>query len=273
MILYLLFNFISLGLSIYFSYWIASIYGWYYLLLILPMTVVGFILLWGLWAIFVVAWSQFLDKKKPIGPVNYGYYWIMQQTDWLVLHTANIFWKVYGKENLPKKTNYLLINNHISDFDQMVLLANHTYPPLVCVTKPENLDFPIGGHYIHHAGFIPINRENPVEGAKAIRKAANVILEKKGNVCISPEGTRNKTEELLLPFHPGSFKIAVWAKCPIVITCVKGTKAISGRAPWRRSKVEIHYLKTLYYEDYKDMKTPEIAELAESLIKEELLKK
>ena len=37
------------------------------------------------------------------------------------------------------------------------------------------------------------------------------------SICIFPEGTRNKGEELsLLPFHNGSFKIAEKTGCPII---------------------------------------------------------
>ena len=35
-------------------------------------------------------------------------------------------------------------------------------------------------------------------------------------MCIFPEGTRNKTDDLMLPFKEGSFKIAEKSGCPII---------------------------------------------------------
>ncbi len=44
------------------------------------------------------------------------------------------------------------------------------------------------------------------------------------SICIFPEGTRNKGEELsLLPFHNGSFKIAEKTGCPIIPMSLNNT--------------------------------------------------
>ena len=45
-------------------------------------------------------------------------------------------------------------------------------------------------------------------------------------MAIFPEGTRNKTEEPMLEFHKGSFKIAEMAKCKIVPVVLNNTSAI-----------------------------------------------
>lgn len=52
-----------------------------------------------------------------------------------------------------------------------------------------------------------LDRENPKEGLKTILTAIDYI--KKGiSICIFPEGTRNKGEELsMLPFKDGCLKI------------------------------------------------------------------
>ena len=45
-------------------------------------------------------------------------------------------------------------------------------------------------------------------------------------MCIFPEGTRNKTEDLVLPFKEGSFKMAEKTGCPIIPMALTNTSAI-----------------------------------------------
>lgn len=71
-----------------------------------------------------------------------------------------------------------------------------------------------------------LDRENPKEGLKTILQAIDYV--KNGiSICIFPEGTRNKGEELsLLPFKEGAFKIATKTGCPIVPISMNNTAEI-----------------------------------------------
>ena len=71
-----------------------------------------------------------------------------------------------------------------------------------------------------------LNRENPKEGLKTILQAIEYV--KKGiSICIFPEGTRNKGEELsMLPFKDGALKISTKTGCPIVPISMNNTAAI-----------------------------------------------
>lgn len=210
-----------------------------------------------------------LNLKKE-GKVNKFYYHILRQTDIVVCKFANVKINFINKDLLPKNKGYMLITNHISNFDQMVVISAIRSPKVICVTKPENMKFPIAGPFIHHSGFIPINREDPREGMKAIKKSAEVIKNNEGLICICPEGTRNKTDELLLPFHAGTFKVAYYAECDIAIAVLHHTKDIKKNAPFKRTDVKFKILEVLKYEDFKDKNTTEIAEYAHDLILKDL---
>ena len=70
----------------------------------------------------------------------------------------------------------------------------------------------------------------------------------------------------MLEFKGGSFKAATKAKCPIVpVALIDSFKPFDTNsiAP---VTVQVHFLKPLYYDDYKDMKTNDIAELVRSQI-------
>ena len=79
------------------------------------------------------------------------------------------------------------------------------------------------------------------------------------NYLIFPEGTRTKNPNTVHEFKGGSFKSATKAKCPIVpIALIDSYKSFDTKSI-ERIKVQVHILKPMLYEEYKDMKTVEIA--------------
>ena len=85
-------------------------------------------------------------------------------------------------------------------------------------------------------------------------------MEKGRNYLIFPEGTRSKDGNNVGEFKGGSFKPAVKTKCPIVpIALIDSFKPFDTNSI-QPVEVQVHFLEPLYYEEYKDMKTTEIAE-------------
>lgn len=116
-----------------------------------------------------------------------------------------------------------------------------------------------------------IDRDNPRQGMQIIKEMSEEIS-KGRNYVIFPEGTRSKKGNIVGEFKGGSFKSAVRVKAPIVPVAlidsfkpfdIKDTKSVD---------VQIHYLEPLYYEEYKDMKTVEIAALIKSRIMDKIMK-
>ena len=63
----------------------------------------------------------------------------------------------------------------------------------------------------------------------------------------------------LLPFKGGSFKAATKARCPIVPVALIDTYKAFDTGSIEPLTVQVHFLKPMYYDEYKDMKTTEIA--------------
>lgn len=271
MFLTISFFLISIALSSYFGYLIyLSSNGFYYLFSILFVFPLVY-LIFFIWCIILFIWSLFLSSKKEIKKPNRFYNRIVLETDYFILFFFRIHVKFKGKEKLPKDQRYLIVNNHISNFDQMVMMKYLKPLPIIFISKEGNFKIPIAGKFIYNAGYIKLNRDDPRVGIKAIKKAISYIEENKASISISPEGTRNKTDSILLPFHPGSFKIATISKAPIVISGIKGTNKVIKRFPWRYTKVEFEILEVLSYDNYKDKTTVEIANYCENIIKKFLL--
>lgn len=90
------------------------------------------------------------------------------------------------------------------------------------------------------------------------------------NFLIFAEGTRSRQGNSLLELKGGSFKSAMNAKCPIVpVALIDSYKAFDTNSI-RKQIVQIHYLKPLYYEDYKGMKSIDIAVKVSDIIREKI---
>ena len=69
-------------------------------------------------------------------------------------------------------------------------------------------------------------------------------------------------------FHGGSFRAAVKAKCPIIpMAFIDSFRPLDEKGS-HPVKVQLHYLPAIPYEEYKDMKTTELAQLVRSRIAE-----
>ena len=98
-----------------------------------------------------------------------------------------------------------------------------------------------------------------------VRQAMQVIINvtkevKKGrNYLIFAEGTRSKNGNHVGTFKGGSFKSATKAQCPIVPVALVDSFKPFDTNTIRPVTVQVHFLEPIYYEEYKDKKTTEIA--------------
>jgi 1-acyl-sn-glycerol-3-phosphate acyltransferase len=127
---------------------------------------------------------------------------------------------VTGRENIPKKGGVCFVSNHGSIFDIALLMA-YAGRPFGFVAKKELLFVPFLNIWIYMLGGLFIDRKNPRKALKTINSGIARI--KKGwAMIIFPEGHRSRGQNLL-PFHPGSFKLATQSEAVIVPVAIKGT--------------------------------------------------
>lgn len=120
---------------------------------------------------------------------------------------------IKGLDRIPTDQPVLYIANHRSIFD--VLLIYTLVPGLTgFIAKNDVEHLPILNHWMRNLKCLFLDRVNAREGLKTILTGIEQI--KAGtSMFIAPEGTRNHGEDML-PFKPGSLKIAEKTGCPIV---------------------------------------------------------
>lgn len=182
----------------------------------------------------------------------------------LAVKSGNIDLQVTGKENIPEENGYLMYANHQGLFDILAIVATFD-GPLAAVLKKELAEIPFLKQIKDCTHSFPMDREDIKQSMGVI---LNVIKEiKKGrNYLIFPEGTRSKKGNQMQEFHAGSFKCATKTKCPILPVALIDSFKVLDQKGCKPVAVQIHYLEPIYYEEYKDMNTLELAALVRSRI-------
>lgn len=120
--------------------------------------------------------------------------------------------KIYHKENIPKKGGCIIASNHLSNYDGS-LVGCTTTRAIHFLAKKELFDNKILGPIVRFIGLISVDRKNKSPEAKQMALDA---LSQDKIVGIFPEGTRNKTNDYILPFKYGAVSFAYKSGKPIV---------------------------------------------------------
>ena len=173
---------------------------------------------------------------------------------------------VYIDENLPEKDGFMVYANHQGMFD-VVAIAATWERPLAAVMKKELENVPLLKQISLCTKSFTMDREDVRQSLEVIQ---NVIKEVQNgrNYLIFPEGTRSKNGNVMGEFHGGSFRCAVKAKAPILPITVIDCHRILDEKGSRPLTAQVHFLKPICYEEYKDLKTVDLAALVKSRIQE-----
>ena len=146
-----------------------------------------------------------------------------------------------NQKNIPKKGRVILAGTHTSKLDGFILGAS-TSRTVRYIAKKE-LFKGTGKWFFKSCGMIPVDR---TIHDKSVIPAAIKLLENEALIGIFPEGTVNKTGEIIMPFKKGAVKMAIVGKSPIV------PFAIIGKYKKYKKSVKIIF-GDLYYPETEDV--------------------
>ena len=191
-------------------------------------------------------------------------YAFLQWVDRRANRGGNVHIDVHGKENIPEKDGFMFFPNHQGLYDVLAIIEACPRPFSV-VAKKEIAKIPFLKQVFACVKAYMIDREDVRQAMQVIINVANEV--KKGrNYLIFAEGTRSKNGNCVGNFKGGSFKSATKAKCPIVPVALMDSFKPFDTNSIKPVTVQVHFLKPLQYEEYKDMKTTEIAALVQERI-------
>lgn len=181
---------------------------------------------------------------------------------------GNVTIKTTGAENVPKENGFMFFPNHQGMYD---ILAIMDVAPCIfsVVAKKELANIQFLKQVFACIKAKMLDRENVRNAMKTIQEVTEEVKVGR-NYLIFAEGTRSKNGNQVGEFKGGSFKAATKAKCPIVpVALIDSFKPFDTNS-LDEVVVQVHFLEPLYYEDYKDMKTTEIAALVQEKIQNKI---
>lgn len=268
MILFLIFlalglgsaSWLYLGLGLYADWW------WFFVPILATF---GFFWVCFLLHIVLLFLTSFLiNGNKERTKANRFAMWMIHDTCFVLLIFLRVKVSMKGFDKLPKDKPFVIVSNHLSMFDQIVMLGKLRTTNIICISKPENFHIPIAGKWIQLAGYIAINRDNMAEGVSAIEKAKS-YLRQGTSIYVCPEGKRAKDHELQ-PFHHGTFRLVCDEGFDLAVCAIRGT--------WRIKEGVMLFAHHVYYElidhiegaKLKGRATDEVAEASHNAIAEYL---
>lgn len=197
---------------------------------------------------------------------NYGY--VRYVID-VMRNSGKIDVEVFGKENLPEEGGYMMYPNHQGKWDLYSIISGHKKPlTFVMDIKKSNAVFIKQLVDVLHGK--RLDKENNRQAMTIINEVAEEVAA--GRRCVLfPEGMFDKEKKNnLYEFKSGCFKISLKSKTPIVpVVLIDSYRAYN---TWHvgNLKTQVHFLKPILFEEYKDMNTKEIAEMVKSKIQEKI---
>lgn len=170
-------------------------------------------------------------KKMPIDKAPFAARSELKKLSERIVRAAKIDLEVvYLDEEAYKKMKLedgiVVVANHASNLDIPVIVSGLSIP-VGFVAKKEMENWPLYSMWMKMSNCIFLDRSNPREGIKSIRKAVSVVKQGYPTV-IFPEGERTSTGEVG-NFKKGSFKLATETNGIILPLTIDGTFFVQNR--------------------------------------------
>jgi 1-acyl-sn-glycerol-3-phosphate acyltransferase len=199
-----------------------------------------------------------------------------------ILHRFTCFWgslytwlnpawriEISGRENLRRSGPYVMVANHLSTLDILVLFRLFSH--FKWVSKIENFRLPFIGWNMRLNRYIPLRRGNRPSAVQMMREAERQLAEG-SSIMLFPEGTRSRTGRLR-DFKIGAFELALRSQTPLLPIVIEG----SGNAlPKRgfvlrgRHRIRVRVLEPLPYETFQSLSAKELTDQVQRMFAERL---
>ena len=163
---------------------------------------------------------------------------------------------IIGKENIPKDGAILIVGNHKHLYDQCLSIIS-TKRFIKYMAKREYFDNKKTRWFFKAVGCISVDRS--VHDGKAKGEAIET-LKNGGAIGLFPEGTRNKTQEFLLPFKFGAVSMAKKTDAYLVPFGITGDYIFRSKnlvikygKPFKVTDMELEEANNLLYETVKKL--------------------
>lgn len=187
----------------------------------------------------------------------------------LMKRTGKIKTYAYGMENLPSEGGYMLYPNHQGKYDALGIVHTHQKPCSVVIDR-EKSNTILVKEFIDLLEGKRLDKYDVRQALSIINEVAEEVKNGKRFILFPEGGYRFNNQNMLGDFKIGCFKIALKAKVPIVPVALVDSYRVFNSYHIGSVTTQVHYLEPIFYEEYAQMRTVEIAALVKLRIQEKL---
>ena len=196
-------------------------------------------------------------------------YSLVHHVIYLMNKTGKITTKAYGLENLPKEGGYMMYPNHQGKYDVLGIMYTHKEPCTFVMDKMKSNTMLVR-EFVDLVQGKRLEKDNPRKGLTIINQVAKEVAEGRKYILFPEGGYKFNNKNKVCDFKAGSFKIALKSKTPIIPIALIDSYKVFNSFHIGPITTYVHYLEPIYYEEYKNMKTQEIASLVKQRIEEKI---
>ena len=184
----------------------------------------------------------------------------------IMKHNGRIKTIAYGTENLPEEGGYVMYANHQGKYDSLGIIGAHKKPCTFLIDEKRS-HLPLANQFTTLLKASRLDKTDPKAQVKTI---LNIITEVKAGrrYIIFPEGGYDRNHNQVTDFLPGAFKCAMKAQSPIVPVALIDSYKPFELNSLKPVKTQVHFLDPIYYEDYKELTSREVADMVKQRIVE-----
>ena len=188
----------------------------------------------------------------------------------IMMHNGGIKTESRGQELLPAEGGYVMYSNHQGKYDALGIVDMHERPCSIVMDEARS-------HVMLTAQFLDLLESKRLilddmrQGLKIMKEITREIREDHKNFLIFPEGGYTDNHNMVCEFKGGSFRCAQKAEAPIVPVAIINSWKVFGAGGLGAVETEVHFLPPLYYEEYREMNTNEIAATVRDRIQQAIL--
>ncbi len=186
-----------------------------------------------------------------------------------ILEKGKVTVNAYGLENINNLDNYIMLANHQGKADTLAVINTHEKPCSVVIDKTVCTN-PFLNSCLNCMHAKKLDKTNPRQGLMIFNQIKQEVIRDKRTFLIFPEGQHTGNMNNLQEFNTGCLGFIYDTMVPIVPICLYNTYQVYEVKDTKPVSCEIHYLKPIYFDEYKNLRKKELASLVKERIQAKL---
>ena len=187
----------------------------------------------------------------------------------IMMRNGRIRTESTGQEYLPEEGGYIMYSNHQGKYDTLGIMISHPKPCTI-VMDADRSTLPITNSFIDLVQGQRLDKTDMKSQLKTILEIAEEVKSGRRYIIFPEGGYERDKKNDLQDFLPGSFKCATKSGAPIVPVAIIDSYKPFGLNSLRKVKTQVHFLAPIFFEEYGQLTTREIAELVKGRIAEKM---